>query len=227
MKKYKGISYKYRPSSYWKDTDVLAALLRNVKGQERRKMIQAYWEAGCLEDLNEALLRDTLSEEDRVCLGRVHPRLMGGEYLPDYDTAEVEIARISLESTTGDVISIRAKWQPGGIAYRIVDEYETEFRVARQSSEKPLTLGELIEFIDGSAHPGIRTSLALGYNDMNAENCPRRELRHFTSITSGFYRKLELHYENVFEEWVKEQESEGEKELTAEIEEEGGESRAN
>jgi len=200
----------------------MTALLRNVNGQERRKMIQAYWKEGRLEELNEALLHDTLSEEDRVRLGRVHPRLMGGEYLPDYEAAEVEIARISLESTTGDVISIRAKWQPGGIAYRIVDEYQTEFRVARESSEKPLTLGELIELIDGSAHPGIGTSLALGYNNMNAEDCPRHELRHFTSITSSFYRKLEAHYENVFEEWVKEQESEVEKELTPETEAEGG-----
>ena len=62
------------------------------------------------------------------------------------------------------------------------------------------------------------TSLALGYNNMNAEDCPRQELRHFTSITSSFYRKLEAHYENVFEEWVKEQESKGPEGLRQETE---------
>jgi hypothetical protein len=34
---------------------------------------------------------------------------MGGEYLPDYEEGDVEIARIELESTTADVISIRVK----------------------------------------------------------------------------------------------------------------------
>ncbi len=32
------------------------------------------------------------------------------------------IARIELESTTSDVISIRARWEDGQIHYRVVDE---------------------------------------------------------------------------------------------------------
>jgi len=43
MKKYSGIDYSFRPKSYWLDTEVLQALLRNVKGAERRKMIKAYY----------------------------------------------------------------------------------------------------------------------------------------------------------------------------------------
>ena len=34
---------------------------------------------------------------------------MGGEYLPGYRRNEVEIVRIELDSTTSDVISLRAR----------------------------------------------------------------------------------------------------------------------
>jgi len=42
-------------------------------------------------------------------LDLIHPSFMGGEYLPDYRRDEIEIARIELESTTSDVISVRAR----------------------------------------------------------------------------------------------------------------------
>ena len=48
---------------------------------------------------------------------------MGGEYLPPLLDDEVEIARVSLASVTADQTSVRAQRIPGGIAYRIVDEY--------------------------------------------------------------------------------------------------------
>ena len=48
---------------------------------------------------------------------------MGGEYLPPVKKGEVEIARISLESVSGDQISVRARRSGGRISYSIVDEY--------------------------------------------------------------------------------------------------------
>jgi hypothetical protein len=48
---------------------------------------------------------------------------MGGEYLPTLRKAEVEIARIALDSTTADQISIRTRRLARRIGYRIVDEY--------------------------------------------------------------------------------------------------------
>ena len=47
---------------------------------------------------------------------------MGGEYLPPLRKGEVEIARISLESTTDDQISIRARRGRERIRCRVVDE---------------------------------------------------------------------------------------------------------
>jgi hypothetical protein len=131
---------------------------------------------------------------------------MGGEYLPDYRPGEVEIARIELKSTTGDVISIRARKSGSGISYRVVDEYDTEFRQARETSARPLTLGELIEFLDNSTADGLPGGLGLGYNEMNAESTGRACLRHFTSVTSEFYPGLDSHYEQVFADWVAEEE---------------------
>ena len=82
MKKYSNIDYTHRPKSYWEDGDVLAAVLRNVKGRERRDMIRACCEQGRLEEVDERLLRSTLSDEDREQLGKIHPSFMGGEHCP-------------------------------------------------------------------------------------------------------------------------------------------------
>ena len=232
MKQYSDIDYGQRPASYWEDADILTALLRNVKGQERRKMIREYWSQGRLHELDERLLADTLSEEDRDRLGKIHPALMGGEYLPDYRGGEVEIARIELQSTTFDVISIRAMRRARGIAYVIVDEYDTEFELARKTSREPLTLAELIRFIDESQHPEYEPGLALCYNVSNAESYDdynlggREELREFTKVSSEFYPELLDHYENVFDEWVKEEKSPEEKDLNPAAQPEGGENHA-
>jgi len=75
----------------------LEAALRNVKGRNRRQMIRDYHSRGFLPALSEDLLRDTLDEDTRRSLDRIHPSFMGGEYLPDYRADEVEIARITAE----------------------------------------------------------------------------------------------------------------------------------
>jgi hypothetical protein len=77
---------------------------------------------------------------------------MGGEYLPGYRRNEVEIVRIELDSTTSDVISLRARpigrEQPR-IAYSLVDEYETEYGIRPPRTARPLTLNQLITLLDG------------------------------------------------------------------------------
>ena len=132
---------------------------------------------------------------------------MGGEYLPDCQPTEVEIARVELESTTADVISIRARRLSSDklIHYRVVDEYNTTFEIAPKSSKEPLTHDELIELIE-SAY-GVEGTysndcyLPLGYNQTNYEcGCDAESLRHFTTISSSFYSGIYDHYEAVFEQ---------------------------
>jgi len=166
-------------------------------------MIADYWKAGRLTELDAELLADALPEESRQRLGQIHPSFMGGEYLPDYSATEVEIARIELESTTADVISIRAARDPAGIRYRIVDEYETAFELPFETSRQPLTLKRLIRFIARAGVPGRSDGLAIAFNNYNTESTPPAELRHFTTISSEIYRELCDHFEHVFDDWVK------------------------
>ena len=90
-------------------SDPLQAILRNINGRRRREMIRDYYAAGKLEELFNELLKDSLDNDARNQLEQIHPAFMGGEYLPNYGRCEVEIARITLESTTSDVISLRAR----------------------------------------------------------------------------------------------------------------------
>lgn len=204
MKRYPGIDYSQRPQSFWDDHDTLATILRNVKGTRRRRLITSYWKQGRLQELRGEFLQATLSEQTRDQLGKIHPEFMGGEYLPDYEAEEVEIARIELRSTTSDVISLRAKRDPRGIRYRVLDEYGTEFDLAFETSRGPLSLRRLIAFIERSSHPELNDGLALCYNQLNSDDSNRETVRHFTTIVSDFYPQLYEHFEQVFEDWVNE-----------------------
>jgi hypothetical protein len=85
-------------------------------------------------------------------LPRLHPAFMGGEYLPDLMETEVEIARITIASTTQDVTSVYARRGRNRIRYRVVDEYNGETLAGKntRTSTWPLTLGELEAFFNGA-----------------------------------------------------------------------------
>jgi hypothetical protein len=56
-KRFKGIDYDFRPKSYWDPLDdPLLAILKNVKGTQRRQMIRDYWKAGAIGELAKDLL---------------------------------------------------------------------------------------------------------------------------------------------------------------------------
>ena len=78
MSTFPGIHYDFRPASYWDETDPLHAILRNVKGENRRRMILDYAAQGRLEELDADLLKDEVDETVRQRLGRIHPSFMGG-----------------------------------------------------------------------------------------------------------------------------------------------------
>jgi hypothetical protein len=65
-KHYADIDYEFRPKSFWAAaSDPLTAILRNVKGRNRREMIRDYYAAGKLEELSDGLLKDSLDDESR------------------------------------------------------------------------------------------------------------------------------------------------------------------
>lgn len=142
------IDLDFRPPSYFWPLGLGKHLLARVKGAKRKAALKALIDEGRLDEIPEFLAQSSLSDDDRQAIGRIHPMFMGGEYLPDLDETEIEIARISIKSTTGDVTSMYARRGDGCILYRVVDEYggETLTGVTEHASEKPLTLGELYQF---------------------------------------------------------------------------------
>jgi hypothetical protein len=207
-KVYPAINYDFQPISYWSPAaNPLDVALRNVKGRNRREMIRDFYTEGNLEALCDELLSDTLEGEVRDSIGRIHPSFLGGEYLPNYTRHEVEIARIELESTTSDVISIRARPRGKRIEYSVCDEYESEFTLPQRTSSHPFSLRKLIWFLDDVEHREFdpswnRFGFVLSYNQCNLDcGCPLEELKNFTHVTSDFYPGLSVHYAKTVADW--------------------------
>jgi hypothetical protein len=168
-------------------------------------MLRKLVEQGDAEELQQWLLKDKLTDEERKAIGRIHPLLMGGEYLPDYDGDEVEIARVALQSTTGDVISIRARKSEGEIDYSIVDEYGSQFECSPSRTGTPLALGELINLIDTAKNKSMEyVGLTNTFRDMNlGDGSDPEDLVDFVRVSSSFYPQLEEHYAAESREWLK------------------------
>jgi len=181
----------YRPASYFWPHSLETHLLASVKGAARQQHIRLLIDQGRMRELDAWIAAESLGCNDRRDLGRIHPSLMGGEYLPDLRRNEVEIARISLRSVTADVISVRATKGRYRIYYRIVDEYggDNTGEHKTRSSIRPLTLGQLEEFIE-------RASAGMGFIYYNYEGgSDLEELKHFITATSPFYSELEALYQ--------------------------------
>jgi hypothetical protein len=147
------IDLAFRPKGYFWPLGVEKHLLTHIKGAARRAMLERLIEEGRFGEIPAALAKTRLTDEERAEIGRIHPRLMGGEYLPDMSDDEVEIARIEIASTTFDVTSVYARRKPDGrIQYRVVDEYDGGTLTGKKQrvAAKPLTLGELESFFLGS-----------------------------------------------------------------------------
>lgn len=209
MTKPRSIDLTFRPVSYKPPSLNQEQLLSRIRGKARREIATRLLKEEGFKGLTTFMAREQLTDEDREAWGRIHPQLMGGEYLPDLDEGEVEIARISLPSTTGDQISVRARPVGNRIHYRIVDEYHDEpgmqYRLPIKQSKLTLTLADLIRLIDGARIPGRSGGVVRGFwedaleNGGSADEAVRR-----TSVSSAFYPDLSVHYNDVGDAWLRE-----------------------
>jgi hypothetical protein len=184
-KKYK---MNYRPKSYFADKNSMC--LANIKGEIRRRTAIDAINSGSTTQLEGEIGQESLQRNVRDAVGRVHPAFMGGEYLPDSEENEVEIARVTLKSTTVDVFSVRARNDGTNIHYRVVDEYDSDFSVSPEQSESPLTFGELIALIDGTEGasddgPGLTSVFRNQEGSVDVD---------FVKVTSIFYPELQRWY---------------------------------
>ena len=201
----KNFALHYRPSSYWGPETLEQHFGSRISGEVRRRAVLDDLAAG--NEPPAEVLASKLDESNRQALGAVHPRMMGGEYLPDFSEGEVEIARAVLDSTTMDVISLRARRTRTRILYRIADEYEgaSAYPAHPRTSRNPLTLKQLIHMID-SAYEGGLDGCFRESNYEEGDSDPA-DLAHFCKISSTFYRGLSTWYDTKNDEWLAEEQA--------------------
>jgi hypothetical protein len=196
------IDYDYRPASYWAPQN-LHQVVANIKGAERKNAALRLIDEARLEEASAVILADAVSEETRNLASKVHPSLMGGEYLPDYQTSEAEIARVTMASLTQDVISIRARSAQGQIGYRAVDEYDSQIRIEPNRSKRPLSLRQLVRLIDTGASDELGPiGLGIIQIQFDCTEQPAESFVDFLEFTSEFYPDLANHYRFATLRWV-------------------------
>jgi hypothetical protein len=144
------IDINYRPKSYFRPQKLEAYLISQIKSA--RKELERLFAGGRHDELQRLLGKEGVPKSALKALESIHPMFMGGNYLPETEEGEVEIARIEIASTTFDVTSLFAKFENGQIQYRVGDEYEgdTLTGTSEMTSDKPLTLGEMADFFLGA-----------------------------------------------------------------------------
>ena len=196
-----GIDLDYRPGSYFWALDTNVLLPSGISGAARRELFCARIEAGVT--AHDGLDAELLDKVMREAWGRVHPSNMGGEYLPPLRKGEVEIARISLESTTADQISVRARRVRERILYRVVDEYmeSSTYACHPASSAFPLCLRDLIGLMETASEGGsiIFPILAMCSRDSRSD-----ELATFITVGSDFYPELGRYYRALTDAFLEE-----------------------
>jgi len=143
----KRIDGSYQPVDYFWAYDRGIRLSSNIKGVERKSIFEMLVNNGDDLAFDPSLTQHSLTEEQRR-LANTHPARMGGEYLPDCEDGEVEIARIAIASTMQDVTCVYVKRVAEGISYRIVDEYQgmTLDDPISNLTRTPMALSELVQF---------------------------------------------------------------------------------
>lgn len=200
----------YRPKTYWVYGDQHTKVEATVKGSVRRTIAKLGLEGDPVALTDPHAFDVSLTDKERGLRASMHPSLMGGEFLPDYDDGEVEIARVSYASVTADVVSVRARWFETEIHYSIVDEYYDDYgsyQITLKSSKTPLTFEEIISLIDtamgGACQCEDGNGLVLPVLNGNVET-GLDNLAGFVEVTSPFYPQLNDWYSTVFKEWLDE-----------------------
>ena len=201
----------FRPVSYFENLTLEEKLGSNIKGEIRGKLVSSHIKN---EFVPPQLLQSEISESLKIAQGRLHPWMMGGEYLPTLQENEVEICRIVLKSTTMDVFSLRAQQTQGFLSYRVVDEYgDNNYVLPIPKSENTLTLGELINNLDnckeisidsgfendygggGLVKPWVFQQFEFGDDENSATD--------FVNVYSVFYSQIEEIYNEKKIKWFR------------------------
>lgn len=195
------IDLAYRPETYFWAYDNNITLSSDIKGSRRKALYERAILSGDAGFANSLIAEPKLTSEERRLQGSFHPSWMGGEYLPDRENQEVEIARITIASTTQDVTCVYAKRGATRIYYRVVDEYEgMTLDESTRSSIQPLTLNELVTFFFKGWD--IFCCLEANFED---HGYPKEEVQGFIlDASSSFYAEFGLLVRQRVDQWLDE-----------------------
>jgi hypothetical protein len=156
------------PIDYFAPIDPMTDLLQRIKGEHRRALVQVNIASGHFDDVPDDWKAHELTEGRKSYLQALHPRMRGGEDLPDLAPGEVELARlVLLDSIHGEVTSLRARRLPDGrIDYTLVDEYGTAFTIPIAHSEGPLTDDQVVEQFRHADPSPMDTECAIGFRSL-------------------------------------------------------------
>jgi len=203
-----GIDLSFRPGSYLADRDPVSAIVQDIVGTHRRAMVRDALTGAApnIGELDDTLLANRLPDHERIALGQIHPSFMGGEYLPERLAGEIEIARVELASSTGDVVSLTARRRGRRWVYTMADEYDTTFTLAKQSSAQPLTLAQIVHLLDSADGDMLDTSghgVVMCWPESARENGDDPEdAAAVVSVSSEVYPELAEYYERRLATWV-------------------------
>ena len=139
----------FKPKSYFGPKNLTEHLISEIKSEAVKSRLNQLYSENRYDEVEELL---NTYDEEKMDPGLIHPMFMGGNYLDQKNSNEVEIANIVIKSTTYDVTSVYAQFKDGEILYRVVDEYEGETLtdLIHMKSKEPLTLSELLSFFLGA-----------------------------------------------------------------------------
>lgn len=142
--------WNWRPDTY---DDPSLVKVCNISGTARRQIAWEHFRNGGPPP-PDFVYAEQLEAHDRAMWTRLSLANWGGEFLPPMEPGEIEIARVELLSTTGDVYSLRAGTGPRGIRYRVVDENDGDFILPFDRSDEPLTVRELVQLLEETRFAG-------------------------------------------------------------------------
>ena len=193
--------WSWRPESY---EDPSLAKVCNIFGTVRRQMAWDHVANGGSPP-PDFVYADRLDPHDRDMWTRLSLANWGGEFLPPMKPREIEIARVELLSTTGDVYSIRARSFRGKVRYRVVDENDGAFILPFDRSDGPLTVRELVRLLeetrfDGYDEPGLVRPF---WEQQVEQGDEPEEAVRFATVRSVLYEpRLTRVYEHMAEMFV-------------------------
>ena len=195
------IDLNFRPKGYFWPLDIRTHVISSIKGAERKAYVKAMVEKGREGEIPGDVIQPALQPELRQATGTIHPWFMGGEYLPGRQDNEVEIARITIASTTRDVTCVYACRAKDKIHCKVVDEYEGDTLTGESTckSKTPLTLGELTDFFLGAWN-----LIEVLDGNFGGDGYPRDRMHRFYEASSKFYPQFAKLVHRRVENWLSE-----------------------